>query len=417
MKKNVDCSAAGLEALVREALECMQKLKYSRSWMDHQRRVWRHFVRFVADRPERDHTFTGLGRAFLEARGIDEGVDDTALRACQRTIRAAMRSLTDFALHGCFQRRRHVAVGVQLRAELESVVRGYARHLRNNVGLAERSIGSAQDLATKFCHYVDAVGVASVAKIEVRHLPGFVASRSYLRPNSLARELSTLRSFLRYLCMRGLVSAELSNEVPRVRVRRHARIPSVWNQDQVEALLAAVDRSSPKGKRDYAILLLAARFGMRAGDIRTLRLENLRWDDARIEYCQSKTGTSHSLPLTEEVGQALIDYLQHGRPETQHREIFLTAHAPIRPFAAHALYHIITDWRLRAGVELPPPSRHGLHSLRHSVATRLLEAGTPLDTIASALGHLSPETTRDYTKVDIDALRSAALDPEEVTNA
>jgi integrase len=418
MTKNVDCSPGGIRTLAEEALSLGRKLHYGPPWLNEQRRIWRQFVRFVEDSDDEGSPITDLVRSFLNARGIEEDVASTRLRAGQRQTRSAMRSLTDYALHGCLQRRRCLVAKVQLTAELDAVVMGFVRHLQDTVRLSESSIAARRELATKFLHYLDAHGTVSVTQIKAQHLSGFVASRSYLRPNSLATELSMLRAFLRYLCMLGLVAKDLGDQAPRIYVRRYARIPSVWSQEQVDAILVAVDRTSPKGKRDYAILLLAGRLGMRASDIRALRLENLRWDDAWIEFQQVKTGMPHRLPLTEEIGEALIDYLRHGRPEADHREVFLTATAPIKPFEKnHSFYNIITDWRLRAGVELTPPSRQGLHSLRHTVATRLLEAGTPLDTISSVMGHISPETTRVYTKVDIDALRSVALDPEEVAHA
>ena len=203
--------------------------------------------------------------------------------------------------------------------------------------------------------------------------------------------------------------------MPKVRVGRNERIPSVWKGEDVDALLAAVDRSSPPGKRDYAILLLAARLGIRASDIRSLRFEHLLWDQARIEMTQTKTGEPLSLPLSEEIGHALIDYLRHGRPSSHHREIFLRANAPFEPFGHdNNLYHVITKYRRRANIDLPARSRCGLHSLRHTVASRLLLAGTPLETISGIMGHLSMETTRIYTKIDVEALRSVAIDLEEV---
>jgi site-specific recombinase XerD len=125
-----------------------------------------------------------------------------------------------------------------------------------------------------------------------------------------------------------------------------------------------------------------------------------------------------SLPLTDEIGTALIDYLKHGRPSTHYREVFLKIHAPIEPFGRdNTLHYIITTYRRRAGIALPAQSRCGLHSLRHTVASRLLEVGTSLETISSFLGHMSLESTRVYTKVDIETLRSAALDPDEVDHA
>ncbi len=164
-------------------------------------------------------------------------------------------------------------------------------------------------------------------------------------------------------------------------------------------------------------LLLAARLGIRVSDIRTLCLEHLLWDQTRIEKKQVKGGGALSLPLTNEIGNAIIDYLQYGRPSTTHREVFLRAHAPFEPFGCNNnLYYIITTYRRRAGITLPVQNRCGMHSLRHTVASRLLEAGVALESISSILGHLSKETTRLYTKIDIKTLRTVALNPEEVTN-
>jgi integrase len=156
---------------------------------------------------------------------------------------------------------------------------------------------------------------------------------------------------------------------------------------------------------------------MRVGDIRNLCFENLLWERARIEINRTKGGEPLALPLTEEIGHALIDYLRHGRPPSQHREVFLRAHAPFEPFGQdNNLHYIITRYRQRAAITLPVQNRRGMHSLRHTVASRCLEAGVPLETISGIMGHLSVETTRIYTKVNIEALQSVAIDPEEVTH-
>jgi len=195
---------------------------------------------------------------------------------------------------------------------------------------------------------------------------------------------------------------------------RHDRLPSVWKPEQVEALLSSIDRSSPMGKRNYAIVLLACRLGIRTCDIRGLRLEDLRWDEAKIVFRQAKTGVPLVLPLSEEVGEALIDYLKHGRPESRHREVFLAAHAPYTPFARDSFHGIITDCRRRAGIKVPREGHWGMHSLRHTLATRLLERDTPLPVISEVLGHRSISSTQIYLKVDLSSLRSVPLNPEEV---
>ena len=144
--------------------------------------------------------------------------------------------------------------------------------------------------------------------------------------------------------------------------------PSVWHPELVAGLLGAVDRSSAKGKRDYAILLLACRLGLRAGDIRTLKLEDLHWDESTIKITQAKTDEPLSLPLTNEVGEALIDYLKSGRPQTTHREVFLKVRPPFSPFTENHLYHIVTYWRLLLGITFRSSQKRGIHSLRHTLA-------------------------------------------------
>jgi integrase len=182
-------------------------------------------------------------------------------------------------------------------------------------------------------------------------------------------------------------------------------------------MLGAVDRASPVGKRDYAILVLAGRLGLRAGDIRSLRLDDLDWDQAVITIQQSKTGKLLELPLIDEVATGLIEYLRYGRPATDHRQVFVRFKAPFEPFVnRNNFYPIITKYRRLAGVKLEPGSRSGLHSLRHSLATAMLADGVPIEEISPILGHASLDTTRIYTRVDIAALRSAALNPDEEQN-
>jgi integrase len=209
----------------------------------------------------------------------------------------------------------------------------------------------------------------------------------------------------------------MAPNVPKVRIRKHGRIPTVWNAKDVDAVLKVVDHESPTGKRDFAILILACRLGMRVGDIRSLKLESIDWHRACLSFRQAKTGNPLELPLADEIAEALIDYLRNGRPPTECRGVFVRANAPFVPFSASDnLYDILEKYRRSAGVPLPVRAQRGLHSLRHSLASRLLCNGVPLEQIGSILGHQSLETTRGYTSIDIEALRSAALDVDEETH-
>jgi integrase len=267
-----------------------------------------------------------------------------------------------------------------------------------------------------FLAFLGAQGVTSPGDLHPALLSAFVAERArHVRPRSLATEMGGVRSFLRFLGMRGVVAADLVLQARALRFSKEHRLPPVWPPEAVEALLGAVDRSSSVGKRDYSILLLAARLGLRACDIRGLKLDDLQWGEARLNLTQSKTGRSLSLPLSEELGQALIDYLRHARPRSPHREVFLKVRPPYEPFGnTHALHAMVTATLRRAKISLPQGMPHGLHALRHTLATGLVKSGQPLESVAAILGHSSIESTRRYTHLDVEALRCVALDPEEV---
>jgi integrase len=414
MMETIETQGGGsLGVVIHEIGEHMVRLGYSRGYRRHFDRTWRKLARFAADRGVA--SLSGdLTEAFLLHCGVGSSATHAPAASGQQHLSAAMRYLLEFQQHGCFERRRSAA-SVRLPDALSRVLEAFVHFSTEELRIRPRTMRGRRQHVTAFLMYLANRGTPDVRSIGVETVSGFMTSLCHLRPRTLAGVGCDLRSFLRYLAMEAVVPASLVERIPRIRVRQDERVPDVWRAEDVATLLAAVDRGSPVGKRDYAILLLAARLGMRVGDIRDLRLEELRWDEARIERRQSKTGVPVALPLTEEIGEALIAYLRGGRPPTTRREVFLRHLAPFEPFGANDnLHQIVTTYRRRAGIKLAKNSHKGLHSLRHTVATRLLEAGVTLETISGVMGHISPESTRIYTKVDLAALRSAALDVEEV---
>lgn len=402
-----------LDTLVGAAVEHLEQMGYRKNSVRHYRQTWQALIRFAEEsgRPGIDQD---LVESFLVARGVPAIEDGAEATPYQRHLRASARVLLEFQMHGCFQRRRLSAEKVPLPAWAQTFLSEFERFCIEHLGTSFRTMRTRIRDISRFLYFIHSHGLSGAGEITAEHLGDFMTSRAYLRPKTLSVTASHLRCFLNYLSTEGVVEASLVERVPKVHVRRDERIPDVWSREEVEALLAAVDRTSPMGKRDFAILLLAARLGMRVGDIRELRLKELRWDEARIERCQSKTGMPLILPLTREVGEAIIDYLRNGRPESPHREVFLRIHAPFAPLGRNNnLHSIITTYRRRAGIPLRGRSRKGMHSLRHTVATRLLEAETPLPVISAVMGHLSSDSTRIYAKVDIATLRQVALEPWE----
>ncbi len=215
--------------------------------------------------------------------------------------------------------------------------------------------------------------------------------------------VSALRSFLRYLYVRGDITTELAAVVPTVASWRLTELPKALPPAQVERLLHSCDRRSPGGRRDYAILLLLARLGLRAGEVVTMILDDIDWVSG-VVMVRGKGARHEPLPLPQDVGEALVDYLRHGRPRCVTRRVFVRLHAPRCGFASScAIEDVVHRALARAGLD---PAFKGAHLLRHSLATRLLKHGASLAEIGELLRHRRPETTQIYAKVDLALLRA-----------
>ena len=251
------------------------------------------------------------------------------------------------------------------------------------------------------------------SRFDARRLRAFVLEKSRSCGWGTAKNCATVvRMFLRFLIAEGQCAVGLDAAIPTVAHWRLASLPRNLPGKDVERLIASCDRASAVGRRDRAILLLLARLGLRAGDVAHLRLTDIDWKDASIQVCGK--GHRHArLPLTQEVGQAIVAYLKKGRPRTNADTLFVSARAPIRPFTSYCAVSSIVDRHLRrAGVVRP--SRGAAHLLRHSLATSMLRQGTSLQDIATILRHSSIETTQIYAKVDIPSLRQIAQPWPEV---
>ena len=241
----------------------------------------------------------------------------------------------------------------------------------------------------------------------------FVTTLAGYRAKTVEHKLCAVRSLLRFAAAGGLTDPGVLETVPAVKSTRQARVPSVWDPVEVAKVLEAIDRGNPSGKRDYAIVLLICRLGLRAVDVKRLRFADLDWPGNRLSVVQAKTGQRVWLPLLKDVGWAIIDYVRDGRPASDCPEVFLRHTAPIGPFSDQDhLHQILVKHARVAHVRVGEQRRHGMHSLRHTLATRLMEDGTPVEQIADILGHQSVESTGVYLKSSLGLLAKCALDPD-----
>ena len=248
---------------------------------------------------------------------------------------------------------------------------------------------------------------------DARSLREFVLEGSRTCGWAAAKKRTTaLRMFLRFLIAEGKCASGLDAAIPVLAHWRLSSLPRYLAADDVERVIASCDLTSPVGKRDRAILLLLARLGFRAGDIVQLRLRDLDWEHAWIRV-SGKGGRETRLPLTHEVGQALVEYLVDGRPPTDSDVVFVRSRAPFRAFRSHCAVSVIVD-RALCRARVTRPSRGAAHLLRHSVATSMLRHGASLQEVAALLRHRSIATTQIYAKVDVTALRKIAQPWPEV---
>lgn len=328
-----------------------------------------------------------------------------------RFVRASVRIFLESDETGHCRRRvgtasRHVPLWFR-----DTLTR-YLEFVHQHRGLATRTVRQYARKLSAFAGYLEHAGATQLDAITPRHVREFYenaqggrARRSYG---------SSLRAFFRWASTQGSVSVALADAVPRPRRYRLAILPDVLTDAEAERIVATADRSTPVGRRDYAVLLLAARYGLRPCDIRQLTLDHIDWRHARIDLRQAKTGRPLVLPLLADVADALSAYLRKGRPRSASRVIFVRHRAPFEPFVAENNLSTIMRTALRRAGLADRSGRRGLYLFRHTLATRLLAAGHPLKTIADVLGHASTETTYGYTRVELGGLRTVAITEAEV---
>jgi len=289
----------------------------------------------------------------------------------------------------------------------EHCARAYEQYLREARGLAKATILNYVPFIRRFLEDRFGNGTITLSDLCARDVVGFVQRQAPHLNGKRAKLMTTaMRSFLKYVRYRGEVVLDLAAAVPIVANWSMPSIPRAISANQVQQLLASIDRRTAMGRRDYAILLLLARLGLRSSEVVFLELDDIDWNAGTLSV-HGKGGLRNEFPLSVEVGKAIAAYLQNGRPYTTSRRVFLRAKAPIRGFqGASGVGSLVRHSLIRAGVNAPT---YGAHQFRHGLATEMLRQGASLSEIGDVLGHRHPQTTKIYTRVDLEALRTLAL--------
>ena len=291
--------------------------------------------------------------------------------------------------------------------EVQRCVLAYEHYLREARGLAPATILSYVPFVRTFLQHRFGTGRVTLSSLRAGDVVGFVQHMAPGMNKKRAKIMTTaLRSFLQHVRYRHEAVADLAAAVPVVANWSMDCVPRAIAADDVHRLLTSIDRTTAMGRRDYAILLVLARLGLRLSEVAFLELDDIDWRTATL-HVRTKGGIRNDFPLSDEVGEAIADYLRHGRPSSSSRRVFLRVRAPICGFRGPGgVGSVIRHSIERAGIDAPT---RGAHQFRHALSVEMMRQGASLSEIGDVLGHRHPDTTRIYAKVDLEALRTLAL--------
>lgn len=313
-----------------------------------------------------------------------------------------VRQMLQLAMDGRVTRARHPHP-----FPFSDSVPGFIEYLRGERGLQESTIYLYHHDLRRFARYLDSVKVAFLSELSPPVLASLMVDQApQMSPSGRRDFCGRLRVFLRFCHRERITAQDLSRAVEMPQIYRLANVPRSITWDEVRRLLAVVDRRTIRGCRDYAILLLLVTYGLRAHEVSRLTLDDVDWKRERLQVPERKAGHATAYPLAVVVGEALIEYIKRGRPETTDRHLFFRALAPRVPIGAAAVSSSVAYYLHVAGIQVHRP---GAHTLRHTCVQRLIDAEFPLKTIGDYVGHRSSQSTQIYTKVAIASLREVAM--------
>lgn len=402
-----------LTELIHELEQEMLRFGYSQRSMKFYRCRWKQLLQFAKEQNEFFYS-EQLGIDFVEKHfNVFENYDNRGLSKRELKELRIIRVIGDFQLHHTILRSYGKHKDILLTDPAFITLHKHFQLYCEDKGYSKITTLHYVKHSARFMDYLASQNITDCKKISPPLIHAYIKTLAGCAYQTIEPFICSLRAFFRFLLETGEVQIDFAAKIPMIQARKQTRIPSVWTKDELQQLIAAIDRGSPKGKRDYAIILLACCLGIRVSDIRNLKKEDFHWEEKKLIFTQSKTKTLLSLPLTPEVGWAVIEYLKYGRPNIDSPYLFVRHMAPFGPFSEGAnLNGLIKRYMELANLPTLQKKR-GMHSLRHTMASMLLEKDTPLSTISDLLGHVDTNSTAVYLKVSMQKLKECALTFEE----
>jgi len=404
-----------LEKITEGLKELLLENHYNPATIRFYEREWKKIQTFLIT----EYGDTGYemerGLKYLEKQyNLINRYNDGTLSQQRVQLLRVVHMLEDYSLHKVLTRRYYASKNpLVLNEGYSSLFSEYAEFLDSSE-LSASTINHYKSIATVFMDYLTQRKVLSVGKITMDTCNSYLKTLAGYSFKTVEQNVCGVRHFLRFLNSSGKIMVDYAEKIHMPPVSKSAKIPSAWQADELRAMLSAIDRSSPIGKRDYAMIILACVLGLRIGDIKNLRFSSFNWEEKKLSIIQHKTHRPLTLPIPDAVGWAVIDYIRYGRPCYYESDIIFLKHMP--PFDPvgdeNHMQQQITRYMRKAGIDQRSKKRSGFHSLRHSTGSLLLEMETPLPVITDILGHTDSNVTSIYLKTDLQKLAECILSPE-----
>ena len=396
-----------IDELISSANEKMLEMDYRPSTMLSYQNVWKQFIKFSNKKGITDFDEAA---GFLFLKEIHNWPNEEGHTSYSRHAARSIRVLGDLQIHGTILRSKYVTIK-NWQETFQKDLDGFKKHMSTQ-NVSENTVSRIGQVLDKFFIHLTEKGLKNCSEISRKEIDSFAKTLSGYAKKTLAVSMYGLRVFLGYLHENNILDDDLRKKVPTISYVNRRSLPSTWTKEETKKIIESVERTNPCGKRNYAILLIMAKLGLRQCDIINLTFDNLDWNNGLLRLTQTKTKRALTLPIPNDVGNAIIDYLKNGRPQSDSNFVFLKQSYPFEQMTT--VYMIMDKYLKLAGIKRKPGGQKGSHTLRHSLAGRLLENQTPIEVISAVLGHSSIHSTTDYLKVDFTALTECAIDPDEL---
>lgn len=390
-----------LPTIVLELKEEMKRKGYSEYEINTMDKIWENLILYATKEP--DTEFNEEYRQNFIEKEYAEAMEQ---RDSMYRITRAMNMLSDYIRFRVIF-RQYCTPDTTFSKGFSELFEAFLEE-EGRRKLSEGTMKALRGRLMRFHDYLVDTGASDFTGVIQEQVNDYVLSLARFSTTYVSETLREIRRLFDYAYQNGVCDKSFADSIPHVKNIRQQKLPSTFTTEEIEKILKSVDRKNPIGKRDYAIFLIAARLGLRSSDIRALTFASIDWDNRVISITQQKTGKALSLPLPDDVGWAIIDYLKHGRPESESKTIFVSHNTPYGELKT--LSNAIPRQMRKAGIKSPANKRTGMHAFRHGLATRMLEKDVPLPVISQTLGHADISSTEVYLRISIKQLSKCGLE-------